>query len=158
MKQIILLASCLFALSAIKAQSKITKSSILGKWNISAVEMPGMLYYNLEKDSLALGDAIKAQIGADESQVKAMLAMMKPQMATFTKMGFQFNTDGTALMQSGPEGTQSVTYTVDEKNSIIETSEKGQTQTFKADIMNGQLRLNIKQPQGEIMVIMKKGK
>ena len=158
MKRIFLLASGLFVFSLIQAQTKITKTNIIGKWSIQAVDMPGMIYYDLQKDSLAIGEGLKAQIGEDK-QLAAMTSMMKPQMSVFTKMGFQFNTDGTAVLDSGMEAAQSVTYTVDEENSTISTNDKGaDANTMKADIKGDNLRITLKQPQGEILLIMKKVK
>ena len=57
MKKIFLLASGLIVFSLIHAQTKINKTNLIGKWVIRVLDMPGMFYYNLEKDSLAVSEA-----------------------------------------------------------------------------------------------------
>lgn len=91
---------------------------MIGKWTRLAVDMPCMLYYNLEKDSLAAGESLKLQM-PDQSQAGAITAMIKPPMAVFSKTGFQFNADGTVELNSGMEGPQTGTYTVDKEKSEI---------------------------------------
>jgi hypothetical protein len=158
MKKVIFVTSCLFGLLQLNAQTKITKANVIGKWTIMAVDMPGMIYYNLEKDSLALGEMLKSQL-PDPSQTGAITAMIKPQMAAFSKVGFQFNVDGTVELNSGIEGPQTGTYTVDEDKSEITTTEKDTKQnTFKADILKDNLRVSVKTPQGDMMMILKKAK
>ncbi len=158
MKKSILFIFAFFVLAQIHAQTKITKTNIIGKWSVLAVDMPGMIYYNLEKDSLAIGETLKSQM-PDPSQLSTVTSMIKPQMAVFAKIGFQFNTDGTVILESGNEGSQSGTFTVDEEKSEITTTEKDQKQTvFKADFIKENLRVNVKQPQGEMTLILKKAK
>ena len=158
MKKIIFFSLCLLGLTQLNAQTKITKTNVIGKWTILAVDMPGMIYYNIEKDSLAVGEMMKSQM-PDPSQISAITAMIKPQMAIFAKVGFQFNADGTVQMNSGVEGPQTGTYTVDEEKSEIVTTQKDAKQdTFKADLLNDNLRVSVKTPQGDLMMIMKKSK
>lgn len=83
-----------------------------------AVDMPGMLYDHLEKDSLAAGESLKLQM-PDQGQPGAITAMIKPPMAVFSKAGFRFNADGRMKLNSGMEGPQTGTYTVDEEKSEI---------------------------------------
>ena len=158
MKKIILFSFCLLGLTQLNAQTKITRTNVIGKWTIQAVDMPGMIYYNLENDSLAVGEILKSQM-PDPSQTGAITAMIKPQMAVFSKVGFQFNADGTVELNSGMEGPQTGTYTVDEEKSEITTTEKDQKQnTFKADLLKDNLRVSVKTPQGEMMMILKKAR
>ncbi len=158
MKKIILFSFCLLVLSQLNAQIKISKTNVLGKWTILAVDMPGMIYYNLENDSLAVGETLKSQM-PDPGQMGAITAMIKPQMAVFSKVGFQFHADGTVELNSGMEGPQTGTYIVDEEKSEITTTEKDQKQTtFKADILKENLRVTVKTPQGEMMMVLKKAK
>lgn len=158
MKKIILFSLCILGLTQLNAQTKITKANVIGKWTILAVDMPGMIYYNIEKDSLAVGEMMKSQM-PDPGQISAITAMIKPQMAIFSKVGFQFNADGTVEMNSGVEGPQTGTYTVDEEKSEIVTTQKDAKQdTFKADLLNDNLRVSVKTPQGDLMMIMKKSK
>ncbi len=158
MKKIFFFGLCLLGLTQLNAQTKITKTNVIGKWTILAVDMPGMIYYNLEKDSLAVGEMLKSQM-PDPSQMSVITAMIKPQMAVFSKVGFQFNADGTVEMNSGVEGPQTGNYTVDEEKSEITTIEKDAKQnSFKADLLNDHLRVSVKTPQGEMMMILKKTK
>jgi hypothetical protein len=158
MKKIILFGFSLLVFAQINAQTKITKTNVIGKWTIQAVDMPGMIYYNLEKDSLAIGETLKSQM-TDPNQLTAVTGMIKPQLAVFSKVGFQFNADGTVELNSGMEGPQSGTYTVDEEKSEITTTEKDAKQnTFKADLLKDNLRVSVKTPQGDMMMILKKAK
>ena len=158
MKKIILFGFSLFVFAQINAQTKITKTNIIGKWTILAIDMPGMIYYNFEKDSLAVGETLKLQM-PDPSQIDAIKPMMKSQLSGFSKGSFLFNTDGTAELNSGMEGPQTSTYTVDEEKSEITAIEKNLQQTvFKADFLKENLRLYIKTPQGDMLMVLKKGK
>ena len=158
MKKIIIFTFCIFGLSQLNAQTKITKINIIGKWTILAIDMPGMVYYNFEKDSLAIGETLKSQM-PDPSQINAIKPMMKTQLSGFSKGSFLFNADGTAELNSGMEGPQTSTYTVDEEKSEITAFEKNLQQTvFKADFLKENLRLYIKTPQGDMLMVLKKSK
>ncbi|MES2002949.1 MAG: hypothetical protein V4450_00405 [Bacteroidota bacterium] len=158
MKKIILLGFSFVLLLQIHAQTKVTKANVVGKWNISAVEMTGLFYYSIEKDSLAIGDMMKSQI-QDPSQLATITSTMKMQMAMFSTMAFIFNADGTAKLGVGTGQEQDVTYTVDETESTITTVDKDKKEdTLKAEMVNENLRLVLKQPQGEIIMIVKKVK
>lgn len=158
MKKIILLALCFVVLSEVGAQTKVTKSNVVGKWTISAVEMTGLFYYSIDKDSLAIGEMMKSQI-PDQSQLATITATMKSQMAMFASMGFVFNADGTAKMGAGSAQEEEATYTVDEQNSLITTIDKNKKEdVLKADFQEDKLRITIKQPQGEILMLLKRAK
>jgi len=83
--------------------------------------------------------------------------MMKPQLGIFSNVAFVFNTDGSAELGMGTEMEESATYTVDEVNSTIITKDKNQKEdVLKADFKEEKLRITVKQPQGEILLILKK--
>ncbi len=158
MKNLFTLVVCLFSVFTLAAQTKITKTGVVGKWSISSVEMSGVFYYDTQKDSLALGEMMKSQV-KDEQQLTAMTNMMKPQLAMVSKMSFLFNADGTAELGMPMEAIQPATYTVDEENSTITTIDKENKQdTIKADMVKENLRIVMEQPQGNMTMILKKVK
>ena len=158
MKKIIFLAFSLVVLAQVHAQTKVTKENVQGKWTPVSLNMPGLVYYNIEKDSLVLGEMMKAQV-PDKSQLDGVATMMKSQFAMFAKMYFKFNADGTAEMNSGAGEAEPATYTVDEANSTITTVNKEKkTEVIKAEIVNGNLMMTMKQPQTEITMALKKAK
>ncbi len=158
MKKILIPALLLFIVASISAQTKITKSSVGGKWSIYSIEMPGIVYYNVDKDSLEMGEAMKAQI-KDEQQTATVKNMFKQQMAVFIKTIFLFNADGTAELQNGAEPPEKDTYSVDEDNStIITTGENKQKEARKAEMLGDKLSIRSTQPQGEIIMVLKKVK
>ena len=160
MKKITLLCLSVFILVIVNGQTKITKAGIVGKWMISSAEMPTIFYYNVDKDSLALGDAIKAQVQGD--QMAGVLAMMKPQLEPFKKVSFLFNADGSAELNDATQPTpRPATYTIDEENSTITTTEPegGKQETLKGEMQKDNLlRLTLKSPQGDIFLVLKKVK
>lgn len=158
MKKIILLGFSLVLFFQIQAQTKVTKANVVGKWNVSAVEMTGMFFYSIDKDSLAFGEMMKAQV-KDEQQLASITAMMKPQLSVFNNVAFIFREDGTAELGTGMEMAESATYKVDEANSTIITTDKNQKEDIlKADFKEDKLRITVKQPQGEIIMVLKKSK
>ncbi len=158
MKKLIYLILTYFVVLSLNAQTKITKSSVVGKWSIYSIEMPGTVYYNVDKDSLEMGEAMKAQI-KDEQQTTAVKNMFRQQMAVFIKTIFLFNADGTAELQNGAEPPEKDTYSVDEDNStIITTGENKQKEARKAEMLGDKLCIRAAQPQGEIIMVLKKVK
>src|SRR5882757_3172452 len=109
MKKILIPALLLFTVLSVNAQTKITKNSVVGKWSIYSIEMPGTVYYNVDKDSLVIGEMMKAQI-KDEQQTATIKNLFKQQMAVFVKTIFLFNADGTAELQNGEEPPEKDTY------------------------------------------------
>ncbi len=162
MKQLKIVTLFLILSLSLNAQTKITKSNIIGKWAISAIEMAGKFYYNIDTDSLNLGQELKAQSG-DEAQMNLVIAMVKQQLGVLTKMTLQFNADGTAILVDGTELTtdaekkSKATYIVDESNSSITTKDSDNKEnTMKVDIMDGKLRIKQTQPEGEFILSLKK--
>ncbi|MCW3088852.1 MAG: hypothetical protein JWQ78_2238 [Sediminibacterium sp.] len=163
MKKIITLSLSLFLLASLHAQTKITKAGIQGKWNLAAMEVPNAIYYDIEKDSLALGELVKAQATTEDMQ-KAVVMMMKQQLSIFTKAYFQFSADGAVEMLGGMAGgaLQKGTYTVDEENSTItaigDPTKEAEKVTMKASMQQEKLLITVRQPQGEMTMILKKAK
>lgn len=156
MKKYILFGAALLGTLLLHAQTKITKAGVVGKWGISAVEMPGIVTYDLDQDSLMFGEMIKSQLG-DPQQVAMLKNTIKPQLAMFTKMSFTFNADGTAELGGGTPQAVMGTYTVDEETSVITTSDQDKAmENIKADFKDGKLRLTLKQAQGDVMVVLKR--
>jgi hypothetical protein len=159
-------ASILFLVIVLAAgaQTKVTKTNIVGKWAMYSIEVPGQMHYNIDKDSLVLGGALKASV--DNSQLAAMTAMVKQQFAMFSKVGFQFKADGSIEMTAPTGEVEKGTYKVDEKNATITSS----TVTAKGDKTDGVLskakllnpnRLEFFTTQGggnEIHMVLKKTK
>lgn len=159
MKNITLLALTLICCAQLSAQTPVTKKELIGKWKINSVEMPGMMYYEIAKDSIALGPTLKAQL-PDTSQLPAILTMIKGQMGMFKDFMFVFKADGTGTMPAGPGmGNEPISWLVDETASTIITTDKNKkTETLKAQVVNSDIRISVSQPQGEILLLMKKEK
>ena len=58
MKKYTIVSLFLILSLSLNAQTKVTKTNIIGKWAISTIEMAGKFYFNIETDSLSLGTAI----------------------------------------------------------------------------------------------------
>ncbi|NCI47713.1 hypothetical protein [Sediminibacterium soli] len=156
---VIVFAACVLVLG-VSAQEKITKSKLIGKWSLAAVEMKNMFYFDIEKDSLALGDMITSQV-TDPSQLELVKTTTKGQLAMLKSIYFQFNNDGSTEFNSGTGDSKGGTYTVDEEKSTITTtdkSEKSDKQTIPAEIVAEKLRLTMSQPQGDFVMLLKKSK
>lgn len=159
MKKITVLAAFLLAALAVNAQEKVTKTNVLGKWIIFSVEVPGQVYYNIEKDSLVLGDAVKSSV--DASQLPMMTTMLKGQFASFSKMSFTFKPDGTAEFTTPTGDKETGTYIVDEANSTITSAKKeeknGNVLSKVMVLENGQkMDMTSNQPTGDIHIVVKK--
>jgi hypothetical protein len=124
-KNILILASVLFSLN-VNAQTNIKKDDIIGKWIISVAEFKNLYTYDLEKDSLTLGDTAKANLIKAHIPFDSVKIIMKPDIEIFAKMFFQFNVDGTGEIYwgQGPASDYKITYTVDEENSTITTTDR----------------------------------
>jgi hypothetical protein len=158
MKKLFIAGLFLFSIVSVSAQTKITKKSIIGKWTTVTVEMKDMFYYNAEKDSVSLGTGARSQ-GKDDQQLATMMAMVKPQLAMFAKTFFVFNANGTAELGTGIEPSVKSNYVVDEVNSTITTVEANKKEdALKAEMLGDKLRLSIKQPTGDMMLLLKKAK
>ena len=158
MKKLLISGLFLFMVASISAQTKITKKDIVGKWVTAAVEIKDMFYYNAEKDSLSISTSTRERM-KDAQQLTAAIAMMKPQLAMFAKTFFTFNPNGTAELGTGIEPAIKAKYVVDEINSTITTVDPNK----KEDVLNAMmqqnlLRILIKQPEGDMILFLKKSK
>jgi hypothetical protein len=140
-------------------QSKITKESIIGNWGISSMEVKGMLYYDVSKDSIAISDSLKKVVAQTGMDVKNLEPLMKQQFAAFVTMSFSFDASGKGTFRMGLEAPQESKYTVDEAKSTITTIDKdGQSETMQAALVNGMLKLKMPDAQQEVWVALKKSK
>jgi hypothetical protein len=156
MKKIISSVLLLFIVISLSAQTKITKAGVVGKWGIVSVEMPGMVYYNVDKDSIAVGEVMKAQL-KEPAQMQAFTTMLKQQLAPFFKTSFWFKDDGTAELVAGETSPEKATYKVDEVNSTIITYDSNKAEeSQKAEMIGELLRITSKQPQGDVIMTLKK--
>ena len=163
MKKYTIVSLFLILSLSLNAQTKVTKTNIIGKWAISSIEMAGKFYFNIDTDSLSLGAELKAQTG-DEAQANLIIAMVKQQLGVLTKMTLQFNTDGTAILNDGGEllgndadAKSKASYTIDEEASSITTKDSDKKEnTMKVDILDSKLRIKQTQPEGEFILSLKK--
>jgi hypothetical protein len=156
MKKLFIAGLFLFSVVAVSAQTRITKKGIIGKWITVAVEMKDVLYYNAQKDSVSFGPNMRDQV-KDEQQRTAMMAMVKPQLAMLAKTYFSFNANGTAELGTGIEPALKTKYVVDEVNSTITTVAANKKEdALKAEMLGDKLRISIKQPTGDMMLLLKK--
>jgi hypothetical protein len=132
MKKIILSAVLAITMFAANAQSKVTKANIVGKWELVAMNVDGMFYFDTEKDSISLGKAIMEQLVAAGQDSAGAVDMMKGQLGAVKEMAFTFNADGTYALDGNPNGADKGTYTVDEATStLITTNSKGTKKEIK---------------------------
>ena len=158
MKKLFIAGLFLFSVVAVSAQTKITQKGIIGKWTTVAVEMKDVFYYNAQKDSVSFGPNMRDQV-KDEQQRATMMAMVKPQLAMLAKTYFTFNANGTAELGTGIEPTIKTKYVVDEVKSTITTVAANKKEDImKAEMLTDRLRISVKQPQGDILMILKKAK
>ncbi len=140
MKKIVLFLSFAIATLAVNAQTKVTKTSIAGKWALAAMNVDGMLYYDMEKDSLSLGQAILSQLAAAGQDSAGAVEMMKGQFESLKETAFTFSDDGSYSVEGLPQGAEKGTYTVDEATGTISmTGGKGTKKEIKATFKNNRL-------------------
>jgi hypothetical protein len=159
-KYCLFLFMLLFAFSS-HAQSKITKLAILGKWAVSSVELKGIVYYSVEKDSIALADSISREAAEKGVDLETMKPMAKLQFAGIASMRIIFNADGTTETSLSEEAPGiGATYTIDEEKSMLIISNKdGSTKTTKAEMLaDGALKMQIPDMASEGWIVLKKSK
>ena len=166
MKKLFIAGLFLFTVVSLSAQTKINKTSVIGKWTPTIIKIAGPLNfsYDFEKDSLVIDSVMKAQMdsamkaqGKDTISRTAFIAGLD----SFSKMFFQFNADGTAIIDWGMQGSLShVTYRVDEENSTIPFTDRYKhDDIMKAEMIKDKLRLVLKLPDlnnAEMIVTLKK--
>lgn len=147
MKKIILSVCMVATIFAAQAQTKVTKAAITGKWNLAVMNMEGMIYYDVEKDSLALGKKMIEQLASMGQDSAAAVEMMKGQLEAVKEMSFEFNEDGSYSMEgANPGGGVEIgTYGVDDATETLSTTAKksGEKQEIKASFKDGKLILNM---------------
>jgi hypothetical protein len=147
MKKLILAVCLVITIFAAQAQTKVTKAAITGKWAIAVMNMDGMIYYDIEKDSLALGKKMIEQLASMGQDSSAAVDMMKGQLESVKEVSFEFNENCTYSMEGSTPGggVETGSYTVDEATeTIIATSKKsGEKQEMKASFKDGKLIINM---------------
>jgi|GEM_PF-3506761 len=159
-KYCLLLLMLLFGITS-HAQSKITKLGILGKWAVSSVELKGVMYYSVEKDSIALADSITRDAAEKGVDLESMKPMAKLQFAGIATMRITFNADGTTETSLNEDAPGiGATYTIDEEKSMLIISNKdGSTKTAKAEMLaDGALKMQIPDLASEAWIVLKKSK
>jgi len=158
MKQLIICIAAALLIARADAQTKITKTSILGKWTTVIVEVPDMFYFDMDKDSLAFGGILKQRIPAD--QMPTVMAGFKQQSSSLKNGYVRFYADGTAELDvdaSLPPGAAKSTYTIDEANSIITaTGGKGVKLVLPGEMRGRFLRLMIDEGGQKMYMTFKK--
>lgn len=144
MKKLLLSIVMLASIGVTQAQTKVSKNTVVGKWSLSAINMEGMFYYDIDKDSLALGETIMTQLTAAGQDSAGSVDMMKGQLGAIKEMGFEFNADGTYKANGTPQGPESGTFTVDEATETITMSNKKEDKSdFASSFKDGKLVLNV---------------
>jgi len=140
MKKIVLSVAFAITMFAVNAQSKVSKTSVVGKWGLVAMNVEGMLFYDIEKDSLSLGKAIMDQLTTAGQDSAGAVDMMKGQFEPMKEMTFTFNADGSYVLEGNPQGDDKGTYTVDDATGAITTiNSKGTKKEIKALFKNERL-------------------
>jgi len=145
MKKILLSLVLMIAVFATNAQTKVSKTTIVGKWSLAALDVDGMMFYDIDKDSLALGSAIMMQLAAAGQDSAGAVDMMKGQLGAVKELGFEFLADGTFKANGGPQGSEVGTYSIDEATETITMTNKksGDKKEIVTSFKDGKLVFNI---------------
>lgn len=151
-----------FIVLATQAQTKVTKESIIGKWNAAILKVEGMIYFDIEKDSLALSPTILEQLSAAGADSASATDMMKAQFGAFKELSFEFKADGNYSIgsSSSDEKVEMGSYSLDEATSTLtmENKEKGETQKSPVSFNNGKLVLNMGEGEQKAVLEFRKAK
>jgi hypothetical protein len=143
MKKIILSVVLAITVFAAGAQTKVTKTSIVSKWSLTAMSVDSVLYYDMEKDSISLSKTTLEKILASGQDSATLIDQMKAGLGALKEMVFSFNADGSYSADGGQENDKG-TYTVNEATETISlVTKKEGTQEIKASFKNGRLLLNM---------------
>jgi hypothetical protein len=146
----------------VQAQTKVTKESIVGKWNAAIMKVDGMIYYDIEKDSLVLSPSILEQLTAAGADSASATEMMKGQFGAFKELAFEFKADGNYSIgsNSSDEKVEMGSYSLDEATSTLtmENKEKGETQKSPVSFKDGNLILNMGEGEKKAILEFKKSK
>ncbi len=145
MKKILFSLVLIVAVFATNAQTKVSKTTVVGKWSLAAMDVDGMLFYDIDKDSLSLGSAIMTQLAAAGQDSAGAVDMMKEQLGAVKDLGFEFLADGTYKANGGPQGSEGGTYAIDESTETITMTSKksGEKKEIVASFKDGKLMFNI---------------
>lgn len=164
MKKIILPFLLCIAVFAVQAQNKITKTSIVAKWELAALNIEGLLFYDVEKDSIALSGEIITQLAAAGQDSAGAAEMMKGQFGAMKEIVFEFNADGSYSISGSPDGkgTELGTYEVDETKGTLTMKGKKtgeEKQVITATFKNNRLLLDMGEKNGKKTILeFNKGK
>lgn len=158
-KLFICLLSVVLTAFSITAQEKVTKTNVIGNWKIVSLAIPGTVYYNIEKDSLAPEETLLTQIGSGEDSAKAV-ANMKSALALLKDMAFRFNADGKGVITDGINPEKEITYTIDEEAAVLTTItlENGAEEKLKASFVKEYMRLEFEDTDNHIVFFVRKQK
>jgi hypothetical protein len=159
MKKTFLFLVLCVAVMAGNAQKKLTKTDIVGTWNMSVMDVAGQLYYDVDKDSLFVGSEIMEQMpgmaDADSATKASAIGMIKLQFAALKNTGITFNADGT-YTSKGPGDAGTGTYTFDEATQTITRSVSKPDQPKTFTVNNGALKSEISKDGESVAFIFKK--
>lgn len=151
-----------FIVLATQAQTKVTKESIIGKWNAAILKVEGMIYFDIEKDSLALSPTILEQLSAAGADSASATDMMKAQFGAFKELSFEFKADGNYNIgsSSSDKSAEVGTYTFDEATTTLTMTdnEKGNSQKSPVVFKDGKLVLNMGEGEQKATLELKKAK
>jgi hypothetical protein len=119
-KNIIILLLCVVTLT-VNAQTKVTKSSILGKWEIAFLKNDGLMSYDYQNDSFILisEKLQRFQKNYGDSGF-TVIGKMKESLAKGKKMVYNFNSNNSyAITDLSGRQTDAGTYSIDEMNETI---------------------------------------
>ncbi len=126
MKKIAFFLSLILLSFQINAQTKIKKSDIIGKWVLAVEEFKNIVTYDLDKDSIIMGDSGKANLSKANISIDSATKSMRPAFEIMRQMFYQFNEDGTGEIYygQGPASDYKISYIVDEESSTITTTDR----------------------------------
>lgn len=162
MKKIFLSFIVAFIVLVTQAQTKVTKESIIGKWSASIMNVEGKIYYDIEKDSLALSSSTLEELSAAGVDSATATDMMKAQFGAFKELSFEFKADGNYSIgsSSSDKSVEMGSYSLDEITSTLtmENKEKGDSQKSPVSFNEGRLVLNMGEGQQKAILEFKKAK
>lgn len=165
MKKLFIFLTFLLILFNVKAQTKITKTGIVGKWVPSSVVINHFYTLDLENDNIFFDDSLKIKMVEHHLSEDSAIKMIKPILAIYHNMFYKFNADNTGEIYfgQGPASDYRISYTIDEDASTITTTDRIQkNEPFKAEMIQQRLSCFIHQtPQDggmDIHIIFNKEK
>ena len=145
MKKIILWIPLFLAGMQTQAQAKLTKNNVLGNWALCTIDMPDVIFYDLENDTISISQ--KAINEAKQNpmfvSVDSVKTLAKQGLEPFKQFFLKINPDATLEIYFGVPGSYSKsTYVVDEEHSTIIVTEKSQIKSnYTGEMIRDRLRL-----------------